>query len=75
MSPDKTNPVPFDAIMRTRDVTAALSISRPTLWRLVKTGQFPAPLKVTRSLNGWRRSVVDAYLDGCELGDVDEVAS
>ena len=33
-------------LLRIADVIEMTSMSRSTLWRLVKTGQFPAPLKV-----------------------------
>ena len=33
-------------LLRITDVLETTSMSRSTLWRLVKTGQFPAPLKV-----------------------------
>ena len=53
-------------ILRVADVLAATALSRTTLWRRVKTGDFPAPLRLggagSRAV-GWRRADVEAWID------------
>ena len=41
-----TTPTVEKKLLRIADVLEMTSISRSTLWRLVKAGRFPAPLKV-----------------------------
>lgn len=44
------------------DVCGLLRISKPTLWRLRRAGNFPEPTIVTERILGWRRSEVDAWI-------------
>lgn len=37
--------------------------SKPHLWRLVKAGQFPAPIKWGAARNGWVESEIDSYIE------------
>ena len=53
-----------DPIMRPRQVCRAISWSRTTLWRRIRDGHFPKPLRLGGNAIGWRASTVDAYLDG-----------
>ncbi len=41
---------------------APLPFSAPTLWRMVKAGKFPAPMKLSERVTGWRVSEVRAWL-------------
>jgi len=36
--------------------------SSPTLWRKVKTGEFPAPVKLSERVTAWRTADVLAWL-------------
>lgn len=47
--------------LRVADVCALLCISRPTLWRLRRASEFPAPTYLSRRSIGWRRSDVEAW--------------
>ena len=40
-----------------------LGICRQTLWRMVRRGEFPAPLHLTATTRAWRASDVDAWID------------
>ena len=44
------------------DVCKLLRISKPTLWRLRRCGDFPEPFAVTERIFGWRRREIDAWL-------------
>ncbi|MGR9136892.1 helix-turn-helix transcriptional regulator [Rhizobium leguminosarum] len=39
-----------------------VTISRATLWRLIKKGQFPKPIKQSPSRNAWLESEVDEWM-------------
>ena len=58
------------AIMRMDEVVQALQISRTTLWRRVRAGQFPPPLRLggagSRAI-GWRRTDVERWVDELRL--------
>lgn len=53
-------------ILRIADVLAATALSRTTLWRRVKAGDFPAPVRLggvgSRAV-GWRRTDIDTWID------------
>ena len=53
-------------ILRTQAVLNATGISRTTLWRRVRSGDFPRPLRLggptTRAV-GWRRAEVQRWLE------------
>ena len=41
-------PGDFDGILRWPQVHALVGLSRSTIWRLVRAGQFPTPIKISR---------------------------
>lgn len=41
---------------------APLPFSAPTLWRKVKDGTFPAPVRLSQRVTGWRVSEVRAWM-------------
>ena len=53
-------------ILRTADVIAATGLSRTTLWRRVKAGDFPRPIRLggpeSRAV-GWRRSEIETWIN------------
>jgi predicted DNA-binding transcriptional regulator AlpA len=49
-------------LLTVTDVCKLLRISKPTLWRLRRSGNFPDPTTVTERIFGWRRSEIDAWL-------------
>ena len=40
-------------LVRVRDVLKLTGISRTSLWRLIKSGDFPAPFKLGPRMNCW----------------------
>ncbi len=46
-------------LLNIKDVSTALNISTATIWRHVKAGSFPSPVKIGR-LKRWRRSDIEA---------------
>jgi predicted DNA-binding transcriptional regulator AlpA len=49
-------------LLTVTDVCKLLRVSKPTLWRLRRSGDFPDPTTVTERIFGWRRSEIDAWL-------------
>jgi prophage regulatory protein len=44
------------------DSTAPLPFSAPTLWRMVKAGTFPKPIKLSKRVTAWRVGDVRQWL-------------
>lgn len=49
-------------LLTVTDVCKLLRISKPTLWRLRRSGDFPDPTTVTERIFGWRRGEIDEWL-------------
>ena len=49
-------------ILRERDVRALLGVSKVTLWRWRRAGNFPAPIRLGPNVIAWRRADVDEWL-------------
>jgi predicted DNA-binding transcriptional regulator AlpA len=49
-------------LLTVTDVCQLLRISKPTLWRIRRSGDFPDPTTVTERIFGWRRSEIDGWL-------------
>jgi predicted DNA-binding transcriptional regulator AlpA len=49
-------------LLTVTDVCKLLRISKPTLWRLRRSGSFPDPTTVTERIFGWRRLEIDNWL-------------
>lgn len=49
-------------LLTVTDVCKMLRISKPTLWRLRRSGDFPDPTTVTERIFGWRRWEIDEWL-------------
>lgn len=47
------------SLLSVKDVSAALSLSTTTIWRQVKAGTLPSPIKIGGSTR-WRRSDIEA---------------
>jgi prophage regulatory protein len=46
----------MDAILRVDAVIARTGLSRVSIWRKVRTGQFPAPIELSANSIGWPES-------------------
>ena len=49
-------------ILRLPEVLARVSLSRSTVWRLVRADQFPKPVKLGGRAVGWIEEEVDAWI-------------
>lgn len=52
-----------DRLLRLPDVIAVVGVSRPTLYRMIKNGAFPKPLK-QGCISSWPSSQVQTYIQG-----------
>ncbi len=48
----------LDRFMRERDVLEVTSLSRTTLWRVIKQGKFPRAVAISPGRVGWRESSI-----------------
>lgn len=51
------------AFYRMRDVIRITSLSRPTLYRRIAAGRFPAPVKLGGRTSGWSARALQAWID------------
>lgn len=51
----------LDRFLREEEVLAVTSLSRATIWRLVKAKQFPPPVNITSGRVGWRESAIASW--------------
>lgn len=49
-------------ILRVKEVSELLSLSKSTIWRLRREGDFPEPLKLGPKSVGWYESDVTAWI-------------
>jgi predicted DNA-binding transcriptional regulator AlpA len=50
------------AVFQTSDIMSMFGISRATVWRWIKDGTLPAPIKMGARLNVWRVADIDAFV-------------
>ena len=54
------------AILRVSQVVRETGMSRITVWRRVKAGKFPAPVKLGTRMIGWRTAEVQEWMKQLE---------
>ena len=50
-------------ILRPKDVSAKIGLSRTTIWRAVRVGDFPSPLRLSGRAVGWLEAEVEEWID------------
>ena len=58
---------PTARLMPLEEVLAALGISKPTLYRGIKAGALPAPVKISARRVGWRSSDISRIVSGDQV--------
>jgi prophage regulatory protein len=48
--------------IRSRDVVTMIGVSRTTLWRMVKAGAFPAPVRITERSRGYLLETIEDWM-------------
>lgn len=51
--------------VRQKQLLPIIGFSAPTLWRKVKSGSFPKPVKLGENITAWRVEEVDAWMASC----------
>jgi prophage regulatory protein len=51
-----------EQLLRIKQVVQLTNISRATIWRWVKAGVFPQPIKITNRVTVWKSSDIQAYI-------------
>lgn len=49
--------------LRDTDLAERFQVSRSTIWRWTRRGQFPAPVKISDGFVRWRQADVDSWED------------
>lgn len=49
-------------VLRPRVVCERTGLSRTTIWRLVRRGEFPTPRRLSANAIGWIESEIDAWI-------------
>ena len=52
----------FSRIIRLPEVLGATQLSRATIYRLLGSGEFPRPIKLSERAVGWRRDEVETWI-------------
>ena len=50
-------------ILRARDVVGATGLSRSTIYQMIKTNDFPRPIRLGKRAVGWLQSDIISWLD------------
>jgi len=58
---------PVARLIPLEEVLAALGISKPTLYRGIKAGALPAPVKISARRVGWRSSDIARIVSGDQV--------
>lgn len=60
--------LPDSALIRQRDLMSVLPFSAATLWRRVRTNEFPQPVRLSDSITAWKWGDVRTWLDAQTKG-------
>lgn len=52
-----------ERLIRIADVLEIIPVSRSTFWAWVRTGKFPAPIKLSAGVSCWRKKDVISWID------------
>ena len=52
-------------VVRPAEASAKLGVCNTTLYKLVKDGKLPPPIRIAPNCSGWLESDLDAYIEAC----------
>lgn len=58
-------PALMKKVISKRIMCEKLGVSPTTLWRMVKRGEFPAPIQISPGRVGWLEDEADGYIESC----------
>ena len=50
-------------LMNIKETCAAVQLSRVTIWRLVRKGQFPKPIHLSERSRAWREDEINIWIE------------
>jgi len=53
----------LDRIIRAREITEIVGLSRPYLYVLIASGKFPEPVKLSSRASGWHESQIKEWIE------------
>lgn len=65
-SPTTQDPIKAGANLRVSTLAPRLGMSKSTIWRLVREGKFPKPIKLSDKVTVWKAVDVLAWLESKE---------
>lgn len=60
--------LPATGYVRIKQLVRFIPVSRTTIWRKVKAGAFPRPVKLSQQVTGWRVEDVRAWMERAAQG-------
>ncbi len=57
-------------LYRLADVIGIVGLSRATIYKKIKEGSFPAPVKLGVKASGWKSSDIEAWISQLQIGGV-----
>lgn len=61
------NDAEISSILTFDEVIKMTTLSRTTIYRLLKNGEIPPRIKIGKARVGWRKSAIESWLDSREL--------
>ncbi len=61
-------------ILRAADVCSILNISIPSLYRWIRVGLFPKPIKYGPNCAGWESNTLDAWVEAKKSASASQVS-
>ncbi|MGE6341389.1 helix-turn-helix transcriptional regulator [Psychrobacter sp. NPDC078929] len=55
--------LPPQGLSRAKDILPLLPFGRASLWKFIKTGTFPQPVRITNGITAWRNKDVIEWLE------------
>lgn len=62
MNTETSATLPETGFIRQKQLAAIIPFSRTTLWRKVRNGEFPAPIRLSAGITAWKVELVRAWI-------------
>lgn len=66
----ETLALPAEGFIRVKQLTRFIPLSRTTIWRKVKAGAFPRPIKLSSYVTAWRVADVREWINQAAQGNL-----
>lgn len=65
--PNHTRGCQMDTLLRLPKVKKITGLGRSTIYRMMKAGEFPRPVAISRGAVGWRQSDIERWIESRQL--------